>query len=339
MTSSTTLPAVLGWGLALVAALAGRNRFPLFCLAVTWYLAGHALESTVLLLQPVQLHRNYLAMLGPLLAFVVGVARLGGASSPRGAALLLLAWALTLAGVTAVRAGQWQSSLAVATFEVVHHPASPKANYDAARVLAEIALAGKQPELLSDAHRYFRRAAELDPNDVGSLLAIWTSSDAPLPQADYRALLGRLAQRPLFGPDIAYLRNWLQCRKLTRCVLPADQVLPVFDTILQHPSLAADSRANVLALLALYRADNLRDLSGAIELLQEAARAQPRDPVYQLNLAQAFLFLPDYDGAEAALALAKELDPLGRERSRRRKLEADLATFRAAARKPEHHSP
>ena len=64
----------------------------------------------------------------------------------------------------------------------------------------------------------------------------------------------------------------------------------------------APIRLLVLALLALYRADSLRDLSGAIALLQEAARAQPRDPVYPLNLAQAFLFLPDYDQAAAALS-------------------------------------
>ena len=329
----TTLPAVLGWVLTLAAALLGRERWPLLALAVTWYLAGHALESTVLLLQPVQLHRNYLAMLGPLLALVVFAHRWAGASSRRGLEALFLIWALTLAGVTAVRAGQWRSALDVATFEVLHHPGSPRANYDAARVLTEIALAGKHPELLDEAHRYFRRAAELDPNDVGALLAIWTSSAAPLPESDYRELTYRLRARALFGPDVAYLRNWVNCRKLTACVLRPQEVLPVFDAILRHPALAADSRANVLALLALYRADSLGDLAGAVDLLQQAASVQPRDPVYQLNLAQAYLFLPDYDRAAAALARARELDSLGRERARQRKLEADLAEFRAAAQK------
>ena len=339
LSPATTLPALLGWGLVLAAALLRRGRNPLLALAVTWYLAGHALESTVLMLQPVQLHRNYLAMLGPLIAVVVMLGRWAGPAGARWVRVLFLLWALTLAGVTAVRAGQWRSALDVAVFEVVHHPQSPRANYDVARVLAEIALARKQPALLEEAHRYFRRAAALEPSGIGALLAIWTSSSAPLPDEDYRTLLARLERRPVFGPDVAFLRKWIDCPKRTNCVLPPTLVLPVFETLLKQPTMGAEARANVLVLLALYRADRLGDLAGAIELLEQSVREQPLDPVYQLNLAQAYLFLPDYDRAGAALVAAERLDRLGRQRSRLQTLRADLAAFKARSPLPGPGTP
>ena len=60
--------ASVAW-LALVAAsFVWRRRYPLFALAVLWYLAGHLIESTVVPLELYFEHRNYLPMIGPLFA-------------------------------------------------------------------------------------------------------------------------------------------------------------------------------------------------------------------------------------------------------------------------------
>ena len=64
------LLAVVAWlGLA-VAAIVQRRRWPLFSLAVLWYLAGHVLESTVFPLELYFEHRNYLPVVGPAYAIV-----------------------------------------------------------------------------------------------------------------------------------------------------------------------------------------------------------------------------------------------------------------------------
>lgn len=63
-----TLVACLAWSGLAAAALAWRRRFPLFALAVLWYLAGHLVESTVVALELYFEHRNYLAVVGPLFA-------------------------------------------------------------------------------------------------------------------------------------------------------------------------------------------------------------------------------------------------------------------------------
>ncbi|MDH3372266.1 MAG: hypothetical protein OEM85_02725 [Gammaproteobacteria bacterium] len=62
------LASALAWlGLA-IAAIIWRRSWPLFAFAVLWFLAGHALESTVLPLELYFEHRNYLPMIGPLFA-------------------------------------------------------------------------------------------------------------------------------------------------------------------------------------------------------------------------------------------------------------------------------
>lgn len=63
-----TMLACAAWLLAGTGALLWRRRFPLLALAVLWYLAGHLIESTHLALEPYFEHRNYLPIIGPLLA-------------------------------------------------------------------------------------------------------------------------------------------------------------------------------------------------------------------------------------------------------------------------------
>ena len=60
--------AVSTWLALLFSALVWRRRWPLFALAVLWYIAGHAVESTVLPLELYFEHRNYLPIVGPVFA-------------------------------------------------------------------------------------------------------------------------------------------------------------------------------------------------------------------------------------------------------------------------------
>ena len=63
-----TLLACFSWLLLGGAAVVWRRRWPLFALAVLWFLAGHLIESTVIALELYFEHRNYLALVGPLFA-------------------------------------------------------------------------------------------------------------------------------------------------------------------------------------------------------------------------------------------------------------------------------
>jgi tetratricopeptide (TPR) repeat protein len=61
-----TLVACIVWLSLLTASIAWRRRYPLFAVSVLWYLAGHAIESTVVPLELYFEHRNYMPIIGPL---------------------------------------------------------------------------------------------------------------------------------------------------------------------------------------------------------------------------------------------------------------------------------
>ena len=64
----TTLVSVLAWAVLAGLALWGVRRRALWSFAVLWYLVGHALESSLLSLELVFEHRNYLPSFGILFA-------------------------------------------------------------------------------------------------------------------------------------------------------------------------------------------------------------------------------------------------------------------------------
>jgi hypothetical protein len=61
-----TFLASFAWFALLIASLVWRRRYPLFAIAVLWYLAGHLIESTVVSVEVYFEHRNYMPVIGPL---------------------------------------------------------------------------------------------------------------------------------------------------------------------------------------------------------------------------------------------------------------------------------
>lgn len=87
----TVFLSAVGWIAAAGAAIAWRRRWPVFALAVLWYLAGHVMESSVLSLELYFEHRNYLPIVGPIYA-VVAAAIIGSGALRRVALAAVPLW-------------------------------------------------------------------------------------------------------------------------------------------------------------------------------------------------------------------------------------------------------
>ena len=118
-----TFLAGIAWLASLLLAVFWRRRFPLFALAVFWYLGGHLIESTTLTLELYFEHRNYMPMIGPVYAVVCGLLSLRGKLQPIGltaVVLLFLGNAWLLHGFTTL----WGDPSASARYWTEHHPHS-----------------------------------------------------------------------------------------------------------------------------------------------------------------------------------------------------------------------
>ncbi len=145
----STLPALLAVAASAAGAMLLARRVPWLAFGALWFLLHLAVESSILPLDLVYEHRNYLPLAGLCLAASVGAARLA-----RQRALPLVALGLALALPFAVFARQrnrvWADPLALWSDVVAKSPANPLARSDLASALA---FAGRSREALAEAER------------------------------------------------------------------------------------------------------------------------------------------------------------------------------------------
>ena len=208
----TTLLALDGWLIAALAALALRRRAPAVAFGIAWFLAGHALESTVVPLEIAHEHRNYLPSLGPLFAAVYGVAAFALRTGHRplygavGAAV-----ALALGFATFGRAASWHSEETIIEALYRHHPRSASAQ----QMMGELAFKRRGDPAQAAAH--YRRAHELAPWEAGyAIRTLWAERAAGQPAPDVAqigAIARALRERPLPPTTLIALQNLTDCAR------------------------------------------------------------------------------------------------------------------------------
>ncbi|MCB1690222.1 MAG: hypothetical protein KDI33_17120 [Halioglobus sp.] len=131
----TTILSLFAWALVLAATVVWHRRYPLIAFTVFFYLVAHSMESTVLPLEMVFEHRNYLPSVS--VCLLVALAIFKGATrfeqlrpGPAVGGVLCL-----LAVLLSVRTSAWSDELSLARFNVVNHPQSARANFFYANAL------------------------------------------------------------------------------------------------------------------------------------------------------------------------------------------------------------
>jgi protein O-mannosyl-transferase len=124
---SGTIVAALGLIAILAAAVLLRRRAPLVGFGLAWFFAWHVLESSVLGLELVFEHRNYLALMGLAVALVAAGAALMRAQKLRvPMAVGVVALLAMLALNTAARAFVWSDYDLLIEADYQQHPTSPR---------------------------------------------------------------------------------------------------------------------------------------------------------------------------------------------------------------------
>jgi protein O-mannosyl-transferase len=302
----TTLVAVIGWILAVTAAWQVRRRAPWLTFGVLWFLAGHAMESTIVPLELVHEHRNYLPSLGLIAGVTISAAALPLRAPLRVA--LTAGVASMLAMVTAVRAYTWSEDTSIIQALYRHHPNSAAAN----RMMGEVAL--KRAANPVQAVAFYTRAAQLAPHETG--YAMW-----PI------VLRGALFLRPaITGSELDSIEHALRNRPLTPSTLYilrgltdcVDRGIPdckgMEGTVARWLVVARqrtqqDERRQMLTvdlarvLLATHRLDE-----GAA-MMREALAEAPDDGLYLTLAANFSLLAGRYDEADGFLDSAQSAEP------------------------------
>lgn len=267
----TILFALLGWVLTSIIAFKVRARAVLPLLALTWYLAAHLVESTVVPLELYFEHRNYFALIIPYFAFVCGVWWISKRFNYQKFALIaLMAWLSISSFVLFQVTSLYGNPRVAAEIWYKEHPKSSRA----AQYLAQHLIAGgerKSALRVLDASAYAQEKAT-DLTLQGLQLACGRESLEQL-QIRYSE---SIRQIPIMGNSyslISTLDNLKHLYDKDKCdgFLTKDKIINLAVAALENPKLTANrqNQANINVFLATIYIDE-HDLDKSIYYLLQA---------------------------------------------------------------------
>ena len=304
----TTLPAVVLVTALVFAGFALRRRAVLLSFSILWFFAGHTLESTALPLELYFEHRNYLPMLGFSVALALWIA---APQHDEGTAVRLglvkaggLALAAAFAVITSQAAAVWGDSARMALVWSQEHPASSRAQLDAASLYSA----------LSDTQNLrgtLDRAIESRPTEVGFELTRWIFERCRPPSdpslgADFAALKAKIPKATFEYGSLGALQWLLNNRAKQDCRVTDEEIIDVLDTLLRNEIFASFklARARLFQLKARVYSEQ-GYLNGVIESMDEIYMALP-DYRTRLQQAEYLLSAGLIDDAERFVAVAQE---------------------------------
>lgn len=311
--ASTLLAMVLLIAMA-ATAWCVRTRMPALSLAIGWFLIGHSMESTFLSLELVFEHRNYLPLVGLLLGGTCTLAPWLGARLPSVAlASVAAALVLTLAALTASRASTWGDPYALAMTEVLNHPRSSRAQFLAGRsIIIRGIQSGDRTGAETQALPYLQRSAELDQNQIAPLTEILLiqSQRGPVPAGTIDDLANRLRKVPHYTKANSFL-DLLVTLSTQPGSVSREDVAKLVAAAETNPRFPRKFRAMILNNYGAYHFNVLKDQPAAVRLTLQAASLQPKNPYFEINLAQIALAMGNPQLAARHLLNARKLDVTG----------------------------
>lgn len=207
---------------SLILAIVKRRTFPILGFAILWFFAGHAMESSILDLELYFEHRNYLPLLGPVVALSIWAF----SHTPQrslGIGLFSL-WLALLMAITALQAPVWGNARLLTTLWAKERPMSLRATQELAKFQYDQGQVQAAADTLMDG--YHRGIIYADLPMSALLAKCWRPeihSEVDLYQESLRSirsspysnsvlkslLLLRQAAQEDFCPELISTKQWL----------------------------------------------------------------------------------------------------------------------------------
>lgn len=306
----TTALAVAGLALLLIAAFTIRGRAPLVALGILWFFAGHTVESSFLALELVHEHRNYLPMVGILLAVfycLFAIARkpaIGNLS-----VVAIIAFIALFGVVTSLRASQWSNNFSLFVSEAQNHPDSVRANYEAGRQYMALYEQNRGDRRLFDqAWHYLERSTKLDNRStLGFFGLIYLSNidRRPIDPGLINDLALRLAVTFFGAFENTTLERLAAVNGEREPALSHNAVVTLYDAALSNPTIQPIVRGMLYSSLSGYYANQRHNYAMATSLAIKATEAAPDQAAFNIDYAKLLVVLHQFKAAREQLQIAR----------------------------------
>lgn len=272
----STVLLTAGFLAALILAIVKRRNFPILSFAVLWFLAGHAMESSILDLELYFEHRNYLPLLGP----VVALSAWAFAYSPRralGIGLFSL-WLALLMAITALQAPVWGNARLLTTLWAKERPMSLRATQELAKFQYDQGQAQAAADTLMDGYRRGIAYADLP---MTSLLAQCWRPEIHSSVDLYQETLSSIRRSPYSNSVLKSLLLMRQAAQEDVCpkLLSTQQWLAMSDALLANPKFLKIAESHIrIERAKLFTHERNLDLT-----MNELERAYAVAPTVELS--------------------------------------------------------
>jgi tetratricopeptide (TPR) repeat protein len=268
----------------MVGAIVYRKRAALWSFAILWFFTAHLLESTIIPIELYFEHRNYLPMLGIVIAFSYWVVQVSGKlkNTVYTAAVLLLCFE---AGISHLSSQVWGNRGLIANVWAHEHPSSMRAQLDTIKYWLS---RGNIDEVKDN----LNRAIDGSPDNAGMRLYRFVVNKCNHPKLD--SIGGSFEELAKVIPDAIFEHASIESIKFLadnisndRCNTTPEEVNKIIDLYLSNYKFFNVSAARG----ALYQAKSklyllLGDLDKTIAMLDLTYEATPN---YGFALNQAYL--------------------------------------------------
>ena len=314
----TTFSALAGLVGMVLAAWYVRKKYPVISFGLMFYLVGHSIESSILPLELVHEHRNYLPAMGLLLAlFHTLLGSSFKAISRKITFCLVTMLLLVFTLVTSIRAGQWGDEIMWCYYQVQHHPESPRANYELARIYAlmleEPDFRGDKQVLYEGAREHFLKANRLQDGAVEALISVVLLDSTYGKMTEVNLLLElyhKLATAAPGATGALAMRALLRCHSRGVCKVDGAIISTAIDSLMNNPGLAGRDAALLLYTISEYLRVYVHDYPQARTAVERSIRLDPDGIQQQLLLAAILIETGEHAAAQQQLDRIRERDIL-----------------------------
>ncbi|MFO1258463.1 MAG: hypothetical protein U1E78_08665 [Gammaproteobacteria bacterium] len=265
-----------------------RKRSPVICFGLAWFLISHAIESTILPLELVFEHRNYLAMIGLIMIPVYFVFSKLEYLKLFYRKLTIIAFALltvNYAVLTSSRSEIWSSETLYYANALLNHPRSARAHLDWANLLLS-------HQYYDDGLLELEQAEKLAPHQSGATIQklLVFCNQPTRPDTIYESALWAVKNQPFSSHALNALDLLTQNALKKQCdSISAIEIDRLLEAALSNPKLQSNNNWYALALQLRARALYLlQDYGQSLTYFEKAYLAHPKrlDPLFEKLVIQ-----------------------------------------------------
>jgi hypothetical protein len=310
----STIFSVAALGLLGMTALLSLKRHPIAAFGILFFLLGHSMESSLIALELVHEHRNYLPDFGLLFAIFYYVLypfeHVQSLKLRRSFAIFFI---LMFGALTFSRSIQWSDPVQMKLKEVERHPNSVRANVEIGQLYAHIPASSKEEaeEFYDIAYNHLATAAVISPTDtlgLFGLIELNLKNSLPIEETWISALTTRLRKAPFAASTGNSLQRLNNCYVERSCAAKPEMIKAFIQAAMENKTAKSSRNAQLLIIWSLFLFGAEQRSEEAVKFAHMAAEVNPKDLETQIKVITLLININEPSEALKRILIVRGLD-------------------------------